>query len=68
MRKLILLDLKPRRVNHVLTHSSTPTAEASIKPIQIYAPSGSITSTMIGVIRRVCGQTLAKVRLANIEQ
>ena len=51
MRKLTLLDLKPRKVNYVLTHSSTPTAETSIKPIQIHAPSRSITSTMIGITK-----------------
>jgi len=51
MRKLIFLGLKPRRVNHVLTYSSTPTAKASIKSIQIHAPSGSITSTMIGTTK-----------------
>jgi len=38
-------------MNHVLTHSSTPTTETSIKPIQIHAPSGSITSTMIGTTK-----------------
>ena len=51
MRKLTLLELKPRRVNHVLTHSSTSTAEASIKLIQTHAPSGSITSTTIGITK-----------------
>ena len=51
MRKLTLLDLKPRKVNYVLTHLSTSTAEASIKPIQTHAPSGSITSTTIGITK-----------------
>jgi len=33
MRKLTLLDSKPRRTNYVPTHSSAPTVEAIIKLI-----------------------------------
>jgi len=51
MRKLTLLDLKPRRVNYVLTHSSATTTEASIKPIQTHAPFESITLTTIGITK-----------------
>jgi len=51
MRKLTLLDLKSRKMNHVLTHSSAPTTEASIKPIQTHTPSESITSITIGTTK-----------------
>jgi len=50
-RKLILQDLKSRRANHTLTHSSALTAEASIKLTQTLVPSGSIASTVIGTTK-----------------
>ena len=51
MRKITYLDSKSRRTNHVLTLSSVPTAKASIMLIQIHAPSGNITLTIIGITK-----------------
>ena len=51
MLKLILLDLKQKRANPALTHSSVQTAKENTKPTQMTVCSGSIASTGNGTLR-----------------
>ena len=66
MKKLTYLNSKPRRVNHVLTLLSAPTAKTSIKPIQIYAPSRNIASTTIGITKN--NKSFARVEATQFAQ
>jgi len=51
MLKLILPDLKQKRANPALTHSSVQTAKENIKPTRPIVRSGSIASTENGTLR-----------------
>jgi len=42
--------LKPRRANYALIPSSAPTAEVTIRQIQMYAHSGGINLTETGTV------------------
>ena len=49
--KLILLDLKPRRVNLVLIHSSAPIVKKITKPTQFTVHFGDIDSIVSGMLK-----------------
>ena len=66
MIKLTLLDLKPRKVNHVLICSSAPTTKEIIKQTQTYFPSESIISTTTGITRN--NRNFIKIEITQFTQ